>query len=76
GRERGAAQLAASFKALQTERLDLVQVHNLQDTANQLALLREQGRVLSAELAATWGISEDSVRRDLRELARQGLCRR
>ncbi|KUM41363.1 DeoR/GlpR family DNA-binding transcription regulator [Pseudomonas sp. EpS/L25] len=41
-----------------------------------LALLREQGRVLSAELAATWGISEDSVRRDLRELARQGLCRR
>ena len=42
GRERGAAQLAASFRALQTERLDLVQVHNLQDTANQLALLREQ----------------------------------
>jgi len=41
-----------------------------------LALLRERGRVLSAELAATWGISEDSVRRDLRELARQGLCRR
>jgi DeoR/GlpR family transcriptional regulator of sugar metabolism len=41
-----------------------------------LALLRKQGRVLSAELAATWGISEDSVRRDLRELARQGLCRR
>ncbi|HCV78360.1 MAG TPA: DeoR family transcriptional regulator, partial [Pseudomonas sp.] len=39
-----------------------------------LALLREQGRVLSVELAATWGISEDSVRRDLRELARQGLC--
>ena len=41
-----------------------------------LALLREHGRVLSAELAVTWGISEDSVRRDLRELARQGLCRR
>ncbi|HWV08461.1 MAG TPA: aldo/keto reductase [Pseudomonas sp.] len=48
GRERGLAQFEASLKALQTDKLDLVQVHNLQDTRTQLALLRElreQGKV-------------------------------
>ncbi|HBX56273.1 aldo/keto reductase [Pseudomonas sp. UBA2684] len=48
GRERGMAQFEASLKALQTDKLDLVQVHNLQDTRTQLALLRElkaQGKV-------------------------------
>ncbi|UTW06642.1 aldo/keto reductase [Pseudomonas benzenivorans] len=48
GRDRGLAQFEASLRALQSERLDLVQVHNLQDTRTQLALLRElkaQGRV-------------------------------
>jgi aryl-alcohol dehydrogenase-like predicted oxidoreductase len=48
GRERGMAQVEASLRALQTERLDLLQVHNLQDTRTQLALLRElkeQGKV-------------------------------
>lgn len=41
GREAGRRQIEASFKALQTDRIDLMQVHNLQDTATQLALLRE-----------------------------------
>lgn len=41
-----------------------------------LRLLQEEGRVLSAALAAHFGVSEDSVRRDLRELAARGLCRR
>ena len=41
GRERGMAQVEASLRALQTDTLDLVQVHNLQDTRTQLALLRE-----------------------------------
>lgn len=41
GKQRGAAQIEASFKALRAETIDLIQVHNLQDTANQLALLRE-----------------------------------
>lgn len=41
GRERGMAQFEASLQALQTDTLDLVQVHNLQDTYTQLALLRE-----------------------------------
>lgn len=48
GRERGLAQIEASFKALQTDTIDLIQVHNLQDTSTQLGLLRElkeQGRI-------------------------------
>jgi aryl-alcohol dehydrogenase-like predicted oxidoreductase len=48
GRTRGMAQVEASLRALQTDTLDLVQVHNLQDTRTQLALLRElkaQGKV-------------------------------
>ncbi|WP_349616540.1 aldo/keto reductase [Azotobacter salinestris] len=48
GREAGRRQIEASFRALQTDRIDLMQVHNLQDTATQLALLRElkaQGRL-------------------------------
>lgn len=48
GRERGMAQIEASFKALQTDTIDLIQVHNLQDTSTQLGLLRElkeQGRI-------------------------------
>lgn len=48
GRERGLAQIEDSFKALQTDTIDLIQVHNLQDTRTQLGLLRElkeQGRI-------------------------------
>lgn len=41
-----------------------------------LALLHEHGRVASSDLAARFGVSEDSIRRDLRELAHQGLCRK
>lgn len=41
-----------------------------------LQLLREQGRVFSAQLALQMGVSEDSIRRDLRDLASQGLCRK
>ena len=41
GRERGLAQFDNSRRALQTARIDLMQVHNLQDTRTQLALLRD-----------------------------------
>jgi DeoR/GlpR family transcriptional regulator of sugar metabolism len=39
-----------------------------------LARLRSDGRVVAKELAAELGISEDSVRRDLRELDAAGLA--
>lgn len=41
-----------------------------------LQRLRSRGRVVAATLAAEFGVSEDSIRRDLRELAAQGLCKR
>lgn len=48
GRAAGERQAEASFAALRTDTIDLMQVHNLQDTSTQLGLLRElkeQGRV-------------------------------
>lgn len=38
--------------------------------------LATHGSVLAGEQAVRFGVSEDTVRRDLRELARAGLCRR
>jgi DeoR/GlpR family transcriptional regulator of sugar metabolism len=41
-----------------------------------LSRLRAEGRLVAKDLAAELGLSEDSVRRDLRELAAAGLCQR
>jgi DeoR/GlpR family transcriptional regulator of sugar metabolism/transposase len=41
-----------------------------------LARLRRDGKLVARGLAAELGVSEDSVRRDLRELAAAGLCQR
>ncbi len=41
-----------------------------------LNLLRAEGKVLAAELSAEFGVSPDTVRRDLDELARAGLLQR
>lgn len=41
-----------------------------------LQLLRTEGRVVAKDVAAHWEVTEDSVRRDLRELAAAGLCQR
>ena len=38
--------------------------------------LRVSGRVLAADLADEFNVSEDTIRRDLRELAAAGLCER
>ncbi len=38
--------------------------------------LRRDGRVVAADLAQAFRVSDDSIRRDLRDLAAQGLCRR
>ena len=41
-----------------------------------LARLNADGRLVAKDLAAELGVSEDSLRRDLRELATAGLCQR
>lgn len=41
-----------------------------------LARLRADGKLIAGELARELGLSEDSLRRDLRELAAAGLCQR
>ncbi|WP_329124625.1 DeoR/GlpR family DNA-binding transcription regulator [Streptomyces sp. NBC_01353] len=41
-----------------------------------LDLLAREGKIIAKDVAATLGISEDSVRRDLRDLASEGLCQR
>jgi DeoR/GlpR family transcriptional regulator of sugar metabolism len=41
-----------------------------------LERLGRDGRVLAAALAETFSTSEDTIRRDLRDLAGRGLCRR
>src|SRR3954449_1570930 len=38
--------------------------------------LRRDGRLVAKDLALELGVTEDSVRRDLRELAEAGLCQR
>ncbi|WP_396329984.1 DeoR/GlpR family DNA-binding transcription regulator [Burkholderia anthina] len=41
-----------------------------------LDALARNGQVLAAELSAQFGVSEDTIRRDLRELAAEGLLQR
>jgi DeoR/GlpR family transcriptional regulator of sugar metabolism len=41
-----------------------------------LARLRADGKVVAKDMAAEIGIAEDTIRRDLRELAAAGLCQR
>ncbi|MDH3495369.1 MAG: aldo/keto reductase [Gemmatimonadota bacterium] len=41
GRDVGVERMNASFEKLRTDRIDLMQVHNLRDTATQLATMRE-----------------------------------
>ena len=41
-----------------------------------LARLTADGKVLAKDVAAELGVSEDSIRRDLRDLAAAGLCQR
>lgn len=60
-----AAAAQALSKMLNRERQDRI-----------LELLAADGRVVAADLAKEFGVSEDAVRRDLRELAGKGLCRR
>ncbi|MBL4928763.1 DeoR/GlpR family DNA-binding transcription regulator [Fuscibacter oryzae] len=38
--------------------------------------LKRDGRVVAADLAQEFAVSEDTIRRDLRDLAKAGLCRK
>jgi aryl-alcohol dehydrogenase-like predicted oxidoreductase len=44
GRQAGIEEMNDSFRRLQIDRIDLIQVHNLSDTATQLATMREGKR--------------------------------
>jgi DeoR/GlpR family transcriptional regulator of sugar metabolism len=41
-----------------------------------LAILRENGQVVAKDVSRSMGVSEDTIRRDLRELAHDGLLQR
>ena len=41
-----------------------------------LSRLKSDGRVIAAAIAQELSISEDTIRRDLREMASAGLCKR
>jgi DeoR/GlpR family transcriptional regulator of sugar metabolism len=41
-----------------------------------LALLKREGQVIAKDVSRSMGVSEDTIRRDLRELAQEGLLQR
>ncbi|MBV8897169.1 MAG: DeoR/GlpR transcriptional regulator [Acidobacteriaceae bacterium] len=41
-----------------------------------LTILKQNGQVVAKEVSRTMGVSEDTIRRDLRELAQEGLLQR
>jgi DeoR/GlpR family transcriptional regulator of sugar metabolism len=41
-----------------------------------LARLAQEGQIIAKDLAGEWGVSEDTIRRDLRELAARGRLQR
>jgi DeoR/GlpR family transcriptional regulator of sugar metabolism len=41
-----------------------------------LSILKQHGQVVAKDISQTMGVSEDTIRRDLREMAREGLLQR
>src|SRR6266581_7061697 len=41
-----------------------------------LSILKRNGQVIAKEVSQSMGVSEDTIRRDLRELAQEGLLQR
>ena len=39
-------------------------------------ILQENGRVICTELAVRLGVSEHTIRRDLQELCKEGVCKK
>ncbi|MGJ7901838.1 aldo/keto reductase [Lysobacter sp. 1R34A] len=71
GRDEGLAQFEASLRRLRTERIDLLQVHNLGDTRTQLGLARElkqQGKVRLVGLTHYREPAQAQLAQDMRAL--------
>jgi aryl-alcohol dehydrogenase-like predicted oxidoreductase len=69
GKRAGIEQMNASFQKLRTEKLDLLQVHNLVDVKTHLATLREwkeQGRVRAIGITHYHSGAYDEIERLLR----------
>lgn len=56
----------------------MIQATDLPQERRQIILdeLRQKGKVVAADLSKRYGVSEDTIRRDLRELASAGLLKR
>ncbi|MFK3650487.1 aldo/keto reductase [Lysobacter enzymogenes] len=71
GREEGLAQFQESLRRLRTDRIDLLQVHNLHDTRTQLALARElkqQGKVRLVGLTHYREHAQEQLAQEMRAL--------
>lgn len=71
GRDQGLAQFGESLRRLKTDKIDLLQVHNLRDTRTQLALARElkqQGQVRYVGLTHYRDDAHAQLAQDMRAL--------
>ncbi|MEG3792442.1 aldo/keto reductase [Lysobacter sp. CCNWLW3] len=71
GRDQGLAQFGQSLRRLKTDKIDLLQVHNLRDTRTQLALARElkqQGQVRYVGLTHYRDDAHAQLAQDMRAL--------
>jgi len=70
GREAGIEQMEESFRRLHTDRIDLMQVHNLADVETQLATLREwkaAGRIRYLGITTSFDRQYEDFERVMRE---------
>jgi aryl-alcohol dehydrogenase-like predicted oxidoreductase len=76
GKDAGLREIEQSFKNLRTDKIDLIAVHNLRDTATQLATLRAlkgQGRIryigVTTSFAGQHQAFEETLRREQVDVA-------
>ncbi len=74
GRESGIAQMQRSFELMKTDTIDLMQVHNLRDTALHMETIRElqqDGRILYNGLTHYTAGAHAALEREMREFEPQ-----
>ena len=74
GRESGAAQMRRSFELMRTDTIDLMQVHNLRDTALHLETIRkwqDEGRIRYNGLTHYTAGAHAALEREMREFEPQ-----